>query len=170
MWGKIRLLHLALLRLWRRWNTLDCRMSNLPDTLQILLTGFAFKGLEHNLGILNFRPTWPCLMVEVLATRVKFLEPFDYYTMINCTFTFCTTNVFGFFRSVMTQFELVKYKFFTTLHVHICTAFKSHTEWSNKHVGTPIIMILYKEQITCCKLVCTKILQDFLLTLSLLSL
>ena len=59
----------------------------------------------------------------LIATREKFLELSRYCTVINCTFTFRTANVFGYFRSVMDQFELVKQKFpmKTTLNVHLCS-------------------------------------------------
>ena len=44
--------------------------------------------LEHSLGIYGFRPTWLCLIVELLATAAKFLQPSSYYNGINCAFTF----------------------------------------------------------------------------------
>ena len=47
-----------------------------------------------------FRLTWPCLIVEVLETWVRFLEQSVYCVAINCTFTFHTSNVFGYFYSV----------------------------------------------------------------------
>ena len=45
-----------------------------------------------------------------------------YYTGINCTFTFRTTNGFGCFCCIMTQFELIKCKFLNeiALHIHLC--------------------------------------------------
>ena len=46
----------------------------------------------------------PCLIIKVLVTLAEFLELSDY-----CTIT--TTNVFGFFHGVITQFDLVKHKF-----------------------------------------------------------
>ena len=58
-------------------------------------------GLEHNLGIHDFRPTWPCQIVKVLATWVKFLESSSYCTVINCAFIFHTTNIFGSFYSII---------------------------------------------------------------------
>ena len=64
-----------------------------------------FYGLEHDR-----------LIIEVIAIRAKFLEPSCYWTVINCVFTFRTTNTFGY---VMTQ--LVKHKFLnlTTLHIYL---------------------------------------------------
>ena len=44
-------------------------------------------GLEHDLGINDFRPTKPFLIVEVLAARAKFLDHLN---------VFRTTNVFGY--------------------------------------------------------------------------
>ena len=51
-----------------------------------------------------------CLIINVLATETKFLEPSDYCTLINCAFIFSTKNVFGCFHSFMIQFKHVKYK------------------------------------------------------------
>ena len=42
-----------------------------------------------------------------LATQVKFLEPSGYCTVINCTFTFCTTNIFGCFCGIIVKFKLI---------------------------------------------------------------
>ena len=46
-----------------------------------------------------------------------------YCTVVNCVFTFCLTNIFGFLKSIITQLELVKYKFLNkiTLHIHQCS-------------------------------------------------
>ena len=97
--------------------------------------------LEHGIGIHTFRPTWPCLIVKVLATWVKFLQLSDYYTMINCTFTFCITNVFGCFCGVMVQFKLIKQMRLCCRF--ICAAFKSQMEWSNAQcVSAPPTTIL----------------------------
>ena len=97
--------------------------------------------LEHDLGIYGFRSTWSCLIVTVLVTWVKFLEePSCYYTVIN--YTFCTTTDFDCFSSIMTQFELVKYKFptLTMLHIHLC-GFQI-TQWSNAQcVSAPITIL-----------------------------
>ena len=111
---------LDLLRSWRWWSTLDYEMLNPPDTLQVLLIGFAkvVKVMKHtglwdaeptwyssnvthqvclwkqSLGIHSFRPTWLCLIIEVLETWPNFLQPFGYCILINCTFIFHTTNMF----------------------------------------------------------------------------
>ena len=38
---------------------------------------------------------------------MNWLEPSSYCVGINCTFTFCITKVFGYFRSIMARFEFV---------------------------------------------------------------
>ena len=67
-------------------------------------------------------PTRLCLIFEVLATRATFLQPSGYSIMINCAFTFRTTNILGYFCGVRVEFELVKHNFpnQTTLHVDLC--------------------------------------------------
>ena len=62
--------------------------------------------LEHSLRICNFRPPWPCLIVKVLATSVKFLQAPGSNTVVNWTFNFGTTNIFSGFHSLMAKFEL----------------------------------------------------------------
>ena len=57
---------------------------------------------------MKYKPAWPCLIIKVLATQTKFLEPSGYCTVINYDFTFHTTNSFGSFRDVMAKFEFVK--------------------------------------------------------------
>ena len=66
-------------------------------------------GLEHDLGIHDFKRTWPCLIVDVLATRAKSLLSSVYCTVTNCAFTFRSTNVFCYFRKIMTHTDLVKH-------------------------------------------------------------
>ena len=99
-----------------------------------------FYGLEHGLRIYSFRPIWTCLIIEVLATWVKFLEPSGYCTVTNCAFTFPATNVFVCFCSVMHyEFELDhKFPNLTTLYM----ALKLYMNWSNACVSIPITMIL----------------------------
>ena len=91
-WDTTQLRWMFLPRLWR-WRT--TRPSS-PDTLRI-----CFYGFKYGLRIHTFRSIWPCLIVKVLVTWVKFLEPSSYWTVINCTFTFQTTNAFICFCSVM---------------------------------------------------------------------
>ena len=67
--------------------------------------------LEHSFEIHGFRPTWPCMIIKILATWAKFLKPSGYCIEINCTFPFPTKSVFGCFCSVIAHFELIKHKF-----------------------------------------------------------
>ena len=82
----------------------------------------------------SFKPDWPCLIVEVLAIWVKFLEPSNH--------SFYLTNIFDCFHSVMAPVQTCKVCKFLCCSF-ICAAFKSYTEWSNaQHVSTPSTMIL----------------------------
>ena len=126
-------------------------------------------GLGHGLRINAFKPTWLYLIVKVLATWVKFLEPSGYCTMINSVFPFCTTNIFGCFHDVLVQFELLK-KFpnKTVAHSAVwlsnhwttyqCTNY--HEQWVLSTAWTALV-----RWCTHCKLACTKILQNFLFIL-----
>ena len=80
-----------------------------PDTLQVLLAGFTLMDLST---IQGFNPTWSSLIEEVLVTWVKFLESSGYCTVINYTFNFSMTNIFGYSEGAMTQIRLIKHKFF----------------------------------------------------------
>ena len=46
------------------------------------------SGLKHGIGIYGFRPTWQCLIVDIITNLAKFLDLFTYSTVINCTFPF----------------------------------------------------------------------------------
>ena len=98
-------------------------MPRSPDTHRELITQICLCGFEHGLGIHDFSPTWPCLIIKVLVAPAKFLQPSSYCIVINCAFTFCrTTNILVFFRDVMAQFKFVKQIFpnQTILRVHLC--------------------------------------------------
>ena len=69
-----------------------------------------FYCLEHSLKIDIFGPILLCQIDKILAACTKFLQPSDYCTVINCAFTFCLTNIFGYFRNVTGQFKFIKYK------------------------------------------------------------
>ena len=103
-----------------------------------------FHGLEHSLRTHGFRPTLFSQIIKVLAFRAKFLVTPDYCTMVNCTFTFCTSNVSGCFRGVMASFELVKHKFanVTVLHVHLCGFQIIHVLSNAQGVSAPTYTIL----------------------------
>ena len=78
-------------------STLDCEIPSSPNTLQVLLAGFAYMISESTvLDLLDLLD----LIIKVLATRVKFLELSSHCTMVNSAFAFHTTNVFGCFYSV----------------------------------------------------------------------
>ena len=51
--------------------------------------------VEHSLRICDSCPTWPYPTIKVLAMRAKFTETSAYCTVINCTYTFRSRNVFG---------------------------------------------------------------------------
>ena len=101
-------------------------------------------GLKH-----GFRPTGTCLIIKILATWEKFIQPSEYWTVINCALTYCITNVFCCLCGVITEFDLVKYKFsnLTTLHIDLssfqiacrvqkCITYQ-HTNYHNtvNHIG-----------------------------------
>ena len=80
------------------------------------LTKFVFYGLEHSLRNNGFMPTWPYQTIKILEIQFRFLEPSGYCTGI--TFTFCRTNVFDCFCSVMDLFKLAKSKFLNWTMLH----------------------------------------------------
>ena len=67
--------------------------------------------LGHSHRMYDYRAIRPYLIVDVLATRMKCLKLSAYSIVIICASTFHTTNVFGYFRNVFSQFELIKHKF-----------------------------------------------------------
>ena len=119
-WGTIQLLQM-LLKVINHTGLWDAKLAwYSPDATHQI----CHYGLEHKLRIHGIRPTWPCLIIEVLATWVEFLQPSGYYTTINCAITFCTTNVFwGSFHGIMALFKLIKHKFLnlSMLHIHLCS-------------------------------------------------
>ena len=88
------------------WNTV----------LTLILSKFVFIVLDIALAF-SFWPTWHCLIAEVLATWVKFLDPSGYCTVIGCALLFCTTNVYDCFQGI--KHLLPNFCMF------ICAAFKS---------------------------------------------
>ena len=118
-------------------------MLSLPDTLRATHQ-ICLYGLEHNFWIHSFRPTWHCLIIKVLATWVKFLQPSGYCSVINCAFTFHTRNVLGYFAVIMAQFELIEHKFpnYTSLHIYLCSF--QITQWNNTQcVWAPTTLGIY---------------------------
>ena len=72
-------------------------------------------GSGHGLGIYSFTPISLSVVIEVLATRAKFLEQYGFSIVINGVFTFHGTNVFGCFHGVMAQFKLIKHKLISAI-------------------------------------------------------
>ena len=97
----------------------------------IFCESYYLFGLQHDLRISTFRPPWLSLIVEVLATRAKFLEPSNNWTVIDWAFSFLTTNVFDSFHGVMTYFQFVKRKLpnETLCGFQIVYGMKQYTTW-----------------------------------------
>ena len=121
-WGTIRQLWVFLPRLWRCPITLvDTELAwySSSATLWICL-----YGLGHGLGIYSLRSIWPCLIVEDLVTRAKFLWttwlPHCNQLHHHLLQTKC---------DVMAQFKLIKNPELD----HITRSFKLHMERSNVH-------------------------------------
>ena len=138
------------------------------------LTWFAFMASSTaSLRIHCFKPTWPYLIIDVFAIKVRFLEPSGYCSLVNCHLL-CNK----YFWLLMAHFKLLKYKFpnYTTLYVHLCSFQISHgvkhcmfqcTNYhdTTNHNGYPSQLELLQSLDMCCKLTYTKILQNFSLTL-----
>ena len=120
--GLIQQFRILLPSSWRWPATMDCEMPNSPDTLRILLTWFIFRTLKHGHGIHGFRSILTLPDRQDFCKRLKLLEPSGYCTVLNCTFTFHTENVFGFFRDILVQVILIRCKFLneTMLQAHMC--------------------------------------------------
>ena len=91
---------MLLIRLWR-WR-IHTRLWEAKIVWYALCASrwICLYGLENGLGIHSFRPTWSGLIVELLATRAKFLQPSGPCTVINWALTVRTKNVFGCFCGV----------------------------------------------------------------------
>ena len=92
-------------------------------------------GLKHRLKIYGFRPTWPCLIIEVLglpdlAWSLRFLQP-EQNLLNHLHLTepspFCT-EFFDCFRGIMSQFECMKHKFIELDYIsHLSVQLSNHT-------------------------------------------
>ena len=93
MWGSFGYHRMLLLRSRRWWPTME--MISLPDTIQVLLTGFASMALstasESTLSDLPY------------LDRVSSCNPSE-ISSTDCTFTFRPTNVFGCFPNCTTRY------------------------------------------------------------------
>ena len=89
---------LLMLLLWKWWTTLDFEMLSLPDT--------KFDSMAWSIA------SESCLTFDwsILGIWTKFLESSAYCIVINCTFNFSKTNIFGCFYCITTQFEFIKHK------------------------------------------------------------
>ena len=94
-WGTIRQLRMLLLRSWRWQTIMDCEMLSSPDNPQFLFTilasmdwstvsesTFFFFCVFFFVFCFFPWPSWPCLLVEVLTIRAKFLEPFVQWSQL----------------------------------------------------------------------------------------
>ena len=89
-----------------------------------------FSVLKHGSGIYGLKPIWVCLIIEILVTWGKFLQLSGYCTIINFSFPFHTTHIYGGFCSVAAKFKLLN-KISQFRCMFILVDFKSNTEWSN---------------------------------------
>ena len=146
-------------------------MFSSPDTLCLLLTWLVsmIKSKASEFNFWGGGATWPWLIVVVLPTRAEFLKLSDYSTLINYTFSFCTTYVFNCFRGVIAKFERVKPKF-PKLSSHKQRGLKqcSTCQCTNYHDTTNhswylAWLELLRSRDICCanKYVATKIWQKF---------
>ena len=87
-------------RLWRLLTLHDCEMPYSPDTLRVLHTELASMALIPAAEAMLLDLPDLALIVELHTTRAKFLQPSSFWIVINCTFPFRLTNVFGWFRRV----------------------------------------------------------------------
>ena len=101
------------------WTTLICEKLSLPETQGVLPAGFISVVWNRATKSTIFRLTRPCLIIEVHATRAKFLQSAGYCALTNKTLTFRATKVFDCFRRVKSQFELVKLPNQSMLHVYL---------------------------------------------------
>ena len=84
-------------------------------------------GLNQNLGIHVFRPSWPYLIVEVLATRAKFIDLSSY-----CAFTLHPKNDFACFWDLgLSLNSKTKGSQIGLLCKIIRVVLKARTEWIN---------------------------------------
>ena len=111
---------------------MDCQMLTSPDTLQVLLTGFTCM-------VWSMALESPILGRPDLTLLLRFLQPEHYCTVINCIFTFCATNVFGSFCSIIPSSNSERINYQIRLHSTFnCVVFRSPTGWSyTQYVSTP---------------------------------
>ena len=118
----VRQILMLLAKSWRWWTTWNYEMLNSPDTLRILLAGFAFItwSMASKCIVLGHPDLY--LIIDIVANRAKFLQTSGYCTVVNYAFTFCKMNISDFLHGVIAHFELVKRKFlnWSTFNVPLC--------------------------------------------------
>ena len=109
---------------------LICHQTKPNQTLSAT-SWICFHSWEHGLRIHAFEA------YLTLSACQSSCNPASGYCMVmNCTFTFCTTNVFGFFHSILAQFkQLINFPNYTTLHVSLWLS-------NAQCVSSPTTMIL----------------------------
>ena len=167
-------LWMVLLRSWRWQTMLDCEIL-MPDNLSVT-HWICLYSSEYKLTIHGLMPISPCLIVEVLTTWGKFIQPSGYNTLIYCAFTLYKTDVFDCFCDIIAQFLLVKHKLLneTMWHINLCSfqitydAKKcTRCQYTNYHNTTnhswylPWLELLWSHDIHTTNKTCTKILQNF---------
>ena len=115
------------------WTTMAHEMPSSQSTT----CWICLNGLEHSLRNLGFRPTSSYLIIKLLATQVKLVEPSSYCTRI--IFTFSIRNDFVMWHSDIVGSISSRIGWGCTF---ICMAFKSHMEWSKALVSEPIKIML----------------------------
>ena len=107
MWGTIRQLRMLLPRLWRWLTTPDCKMLTLPDTLWVILTGFASMAWSMALESV-------VLGLPDLAWSSRILRPeqnFNVLLRLHLSHNKCFLLLLQFYDPVQTH---------KTLHVYLC--------------------------------------------------
>ena len=137
----------------------------------MLLIGFYLYGWQHNLIIYTYKPIWLFLMIKVLATWAKFLQPSGYCTVINLYLHFLCNKCFLVDSMVLCFISVdLAVSFWIMLHIHLCDFQISHgveqsatCQHTNYH-NTTNLPTAWTALITCymCrKLGLVQILQNF---------
>ena len=148
-----------------RWFCQDCEGNKPQGTLRwwacLILSGCYIQDLPLQLEAHTRFASTAWSTASKCTVLVKFLEQSGYCTVINCTFIFCTTNIFGCFCHIMTQFDLVK-------HIAHSSNLKQRSNAQSFSAPQWIPSTAWTASVPkhmLCKLACTKILKNFWLTL-----
>ena len=143
-WSTIWQLQIIFAKVMKMTNQTRLWDANLTRCSPRVTCQTCLYGLEHKIGIHGFRPIWPCLIVKLLTTQAKFLQPSSYWTVINYIFTFHTKMFLLVSTSLWpsSNSESIS-SLIRPYYMFICIAFNLHIEWNNaQHVSTPITIIL----------------------------